>query len=467
MERKKKQMSMPMAAGILIVVVSMVLACIKTGVGIVVPLFLSWFLMFLVCKLKGYDFDQVFGVGLDAMRKAGGAMMIMIAVGLLVGVMISSGTIPAFIYYGLMVINPQIFLLCAVVVTALMALVTGTSYGSAASAGIAMMGIGTAMGIPTGMVGAAVITGALLGDKLSPLSDVPNLCSALVDGDLFKNIRYNLWTSVIPFVISCIIFLIMGMSFGGSAYDRSAVDQVMTTLAENFRISWVAMIPVAAVIALLVLKVPSVPAIMGGALVSAAVACFYQGMNGAAVFSSMYSGYAINTGVEVVDNLLNRGGLISMAQSIFILISAVTLGGMLDEVGVINAFLDPIIPKLNSVSKIIGATLLTNCFINMVGSAAWLSNILTAQLMGPIFKKEGLEPELLSRTMEDGYVFGTIIFPWHAMTIYFTGVLGCTWASYMPYMFFSYLVPVFTMVCAFTGLGMYQKGKSAGQKGAV
>ncbi len=463
MEEQKKQVSLSLAVVIMITIIATLLACVKGGVGIVVPLFLGWAVVYCFSRILGYDFDQVFAAGLNALRKASGALMIMISVGMLVGAMISAGTIPAFIYYGLKIINPRVFLLCCCIITAVMALATGTSYGSAASAGIALMGIGTAMGMPVGMVAAAVLCGALFGDKISPLSDVPVLCSGLVDGELFKSIRYSLWTSVPPYVISCVIFLFLGFKFGGNNYDPSTVNEVLVGLSSNFHISVIALLPIVAVIALLVLKVQSVPAIMGGAVFAALIAIFYQGMEPGAAFAAMYKGFSIDTGVKVVDSLLNRGGISSMAQCSFILIGAVVLGGMLDEMGVINAFLKPVIPKLNSEPKIIGATLLTSCFINAIGSAAWLAHILTAKLMGPVFKKNEIEPELLSRTMEDAYCFGTIIFPWHAMTIYFTGVLGCTWSDYMPYIFFNYLTPVFTILCAVTGIGMYHKshGKKA------
>lgn len=461
---KEKKTTLPLAVLVMVIIMAMMIGSIKLGIGIVVPLFLCWFVVYCFSRYLGYDFDKVFAKGMDAFRKASGALSIILTVGILIGSLIAAGTIPAFIYYGLKLINPKIFLFCSVLITALMALVTGTSYGSAASAGIAMMGIGTAMGMPTGMVAAAVITGALFGDKLSPLSDIPVLCTGLVEGDLFKNIKYNLWTSVPPFIISLVIFLFMGMRFDSGNYDAAAVNEVLETLSANFHISPLALLPAVAVVIMLVLKVPSVPAILGGSLVGTAVAVGYQGLSFKTALSCMYGGFSIETGVEVVDKLLNRGGLSSMMSSVYILIGAVILGGMLDAIGVINAFLAPIIPKLNSEKRIIGATFATAAFINLVGSAAWLSNILTSQLMLPIYKKNNMEPELLSRTMEDCYIFATIIFPWHAMTVYFTSVLGCTWSSYMPYLFYSYLTPVFTLICTMTGIGMYHKKEKNNEK---
>lgn len=464
MEEQDRELSLPMALVILVTVIVVLLLCVKVKIGIVVPLFLSWLIIYCYARLLGYDYDTVFNSGLDAMRKASGAMGIMIAVGMLVGTMIAAGTIPAFIYYGLQLLNPKIFLACCCIITAMMALATGTSYGAAASAGIALMGVGTAMGMPTGMVAAAVVTGALFGDKISPLSDVPVLCSGLVDCDVFQNIRATLWTSIPSFVISCVIFLFLGFQYGGSNYDASSVNQVLTTLATNFHISPIALLPIVAVIVLLILKVPSVPAIMGGAVFSVLIAVCYQGMEPTAVFACMYKGFSLKTGVTVVDKLLNRGGIVSMAQNIFILISAVTLGGMLDDMGVIRAFLKPLLPKLDSEPKIVGATLLTSGLINAVGSAAWLANILTAKLMGPLYKDHHMRPEILARTLEDAYCFTTVIFPWHAMTIYFSGVLDYSWSEFMPYSFFCFITPIFTMLYAITGIGMYHDKKLADAK---
>lgn len=450
-----------MALVIMLVVMVLMLSCIKLGVGIVIPLFVLWFVMYLFCRALKIDFDPVFAGGMDALRKAMGAMTIIAAVGLLVGAFMSAGTIPAFIYYGLKLMSPKIFLPASVIICIIMAFVTGTSYGTVASAGIALVGIGTAMGVPLGMTAGAILTGALIGDKLSPLSDVPNLVSGLTDSDMFKMIKYMLWTTVIPGAISIVIFYFLGLRFDGANYDASSVNLILDTLTDHFHISIVALIPAIIVILLLVLKIQSVPAIIGGSVVGVLVSVLYQGHNLKDAVSCMYGGFSIETGVQVVDNLLNRGGLTSMAQAIFIMIGAVILGGMLDAMGVINAVLKPVLPKLNSEPKIVAASLGTACFINLVGSAAWLSNILTAKLMLPLYDKYDIDHEILGRTMEDGYVFGTIIFPWHAMTIYFTGVLGCTWAEYMPYIFYSYLTPIFTLLCAFTGIGMYHAAKKS------
>lgn len=460
-ETPKKQVTIVQASFILLLLVGMILVFIKAGSSIIIPLLFSWFLLYFFVRIFGMSYDAVFSAGMDALRKASGAMCILLSVGVLIGGMIASGTIQTFVYYGLKIINPGIFLLCSCVITMIMTLAVGTNYGSVASVGIALMGIGTAMEIPTGMVAAAVLTGGFLGNQLSPLADTPVLCCGLVDGNLFRHIRYSLWTTIPSFVIACIIFTIMGMQFGANTYDVSSVNQVLQVLADNFKISPIALIPVLVIIVLLILKMPAVPSIIGGAIAAALVAIFYQGQEISVVLTSLYRGYTIDSSSEIVNTLLNRGGIISMAESVFILISAVSFGGMLEEMGVINAFLKPIVPKLDTVPKIIGATILTEYFINAVGSALWLAHILTAKMFIPIYKKKNLASEMLSRTMSDAGI-ATIVFPWHAMTVYFTGVLGCEWSSYMPYIFMTYIAPVIAMICAFTGIGMYYTNRKEG-----
>ncbi|NQZ90971.1 MAG: Na+/H+ antiporter NhaC [Moritella sp.] len=446
---------------IITVVISIMVIPLMNGASLVIPLFIIWPILYLFMMIFKFDYKKAESDAFDSLRKTMSTLMIVASVGILVGAWIASGTIPTLIYYGLKMINPQYFLPITLIITSIMSIATGTSYGSAASVGIAMMGIGAAMGLDLGMVGGAVICGALFGDKMSPLSDTTNVCPAVTGGTLFTHIKTMLWTMVPAYIITLIIFLILGMQFDIGAYNADSVTSVTNIIDANFNVSFIALLPVITVIALLLLKVDTLPALFMGAISGLLVAVLYQGMNVVAVLDIMVKGFSIDTGDDFVDKLLNRGGLVSMAVTFFMILYSIVMGGMLESIGVMDALIGKVTKKVDTVFKLVVATMVTSYAAAIFTCSGNASHVLTGKMLSPLYKEKGIAPEVCSRTMEDCATLGGALIPW-VNGIYFSGVLGISILDYVPYLFLTYLTPLFTLFFAATGIAIYyvdRKGK--------
>lgn len=446
------------------VVIAWLVVCVRSGASLAVPMLCTWAIIFGFCKIRKLDFGKVQTSMFDAIRSALGAIMILLVVGLMVGTWIASGTIPTIIYVGLRLINPKIFLLCAMIICSLLSLATGTSYGSAGSAGIAMMAIGEAMGIPVGMTAGAVLCGALFGDKLSPFSDTTNMAPAMAGGDLFKHIRSMLYTTIPTYVISAVLFVVLGLRYGSANYDPTLINETCEGIRANFNISPLTMIPVAVVIVLLLFKVDAVPAILLGGIAGLAVAVPLQGESFTDMLGIAYSGFTMESGSELIDKLLNRGGITSMSSTAYVMIFAVGLGGALESLGVLHHLTDPVVSKIRSIPQLIGSTLVVSYACGMIGCTMAMDHVLTGKIMAPVYKEKGVAPEVLSRTMEDCGTVGAVLYPWHTSSIYFCGVLGVTYLQYLPFAFMSYLAPIAAMICALTGFGIFYSDRKLAEK---
>lgn len=446
------------------VVIAWLVVCVRSGASLAVPMLCTWAIIFGFCKIRKLDFGKVQTSMFDAIRSALGAIMILLVVGLMVGTWIASGTIPTIIYVGLRLINPKIFLLCAMIICSLLSLATGTSYGSAGSAGIAMMAIGEAMGIPVGMTAGAVLCGALFGDKLSPFSDTTNMAPAMAGGDLFKHIRSMLYTTIPTYVISAVLFVVLGLRYGSANYDPTLINETCEGIRANFNISPLTMIPVAVVIVLLLFKVDAVPAILLGGIAGLAVAVPLQGESFTDMLGIAYSGFTMESGSELIDKLLNRGGITSMSSTAYVMIFAVGLGGALESLGVLHHLTDPVVSKIRSIPQLIGSTLVVSYACGMIGCTMAMDHVLTGKIMASVYKEKGVAPEVLSRTMEDCGTVGAVLYPWHTSSIYFCGVLGVTYLQYLPFAFMSYLAPIAAMICALTGFGIFYSDRKLAEK---
>lgn len=456
---EKKQVTFAQGLVVLLCIVALIIYCARVGASSNMAMGLTWVIIYLFCVVCKFNYSEVQSAGFDAIRSTFGASMILLSVGMLVGSWISSGTIPTMIYYGLALINPKIMLLCALLITSLMSVFTGTSYGSAASAGIAMMGIGLSMGLPAGMLAGAILCGATFGDKISPLSDTTNVCPALCGGTLFAHIRSQLFTTGPAYIVCIIVFTILGSRYSGGGSDMSAITETMEACAANFVISPLCLLPMVFVIVLLVCKVDVIPAIMLSSVSGGVVSMLVQGNDFVSVIAHMWGGYALTSGNEIVDKLMNRGSITSMTGTVVLTLFAIGMGGMLEYMGVLHVLVRGILDKLSSPLRLVAATMLVSYLGGALTAAMTSANVITGKLMSPIYREKGLAPEVCSRTMEDTGTIGGVLMPWHSNSIYYAGVLGCAWAEFVPYCILSYTVPIFSLICAATGIGIFYINK--------
>lgn len=432
-------------------IVILLVICVMGKVGLQVPLFLSWFIMYLYAILKKIDYREIETVALDTIRSGFQAVMILLAVGALIGAWIICGTVPTLIYYGLELVNPNFFLLTTLLFCSIISLATGTSYGTAGTGGLAMMGIGLGLGFPPEITAGAVIAGALFGDKLSPFSDTTNLSAAMAGADLFDHVKHMLYTTTPSYIISAIVFTIMGFKFGGANFDQSSVTAAMNALSANFIITPVLLIPIIVVITLLVKRFPAVQSILVGALLGVIFALIYQNATLIKSLSVLWSGFKINSDIVFVSKLLNRGGIVDMTGIAMIMIFAMGLGGMLEKTGILQALLRPLVDKITSTGRLILSTCVISYIASMIGSTQAFSHVMTGKLLKPVFEEKGLAARNLSRTMEDSGTLCGVLIPWHTNSVFMAGVLGVPSLAFIPYCFFSWITPIIAIIYGYTG----------------
>ena len=379
---------------------------------------------------------------------------LLMAIGVMIGTWLQSGTIATIIVGGLRLIDPTWLLPLTLLFCAVLSLVTGTSYGSVGSAGVAMMAIGNAMGINPGMVAGAVICGSMFGDKISPLSDTTNLAPAVAGAKLGDHVRSMLWTTLPPFLISLILFTILGIRQTSGDYSAGDLNLYIEALNGEFQLGFVTLIPAVLIIVLLLLKVDAIVALGISAVAAGAVSVSWQGASLQSVIQIAYSGYT--TGIEngILQTILNRGGMSSMLQYVAIICFAVGMGGMLEKLGVLENILEMIMSHIRSDGTLILATLLVGYVVSLISCSQPMAHVLTGRLMAPLFRDRKVAPEILSRCLEDAGTLAGPMIPWHGYCVYMSGTLGVAWAAFFPYLFLLYLTPFFSVFYGFTGISI-------------
>lgn len=388
------------------------------------------------------------------------AILILVIVGLLIGVWIASGVVPIMIFYGLKILAPGYFLVATCLICALISLATGSSWSTAATVGLAMMGVGHALNINPGMTAGAVISGSYFGDKMSPLSDTTNLAPAVAGTQLFTHIRHMVYTTLPALIIALIIFMIIGLltPTTGSVKTPEYV-QMLETLQATFNLTpWLLVAPVM-VLYLVWKKTPALPALAVGVLVGALLLLLFQrstggieGGNIGRLISSLYDGYISNTGVESIDQLLSRGGLTYMYDTIALIIVALAFGGIMEASGMLECIAASILKLARSTGSLITATILSCFGMNALASDQYLAIIIPGRMYRSAFFKRGLHPKNLSRALEDSATLTSPLIPWNTCGAYMSRVLGVDCFTYLPFAFLNLLSPCVSIFYGFTGI---------------
>mgnify|MGYP005765443513 FL=1 len=452
---QEKKLNKLQSVILLVFIIFAVAICIllKTG-GPMIGLFMSWIIIYLFCKILRIEFGRIIGGAYEAIRVVVPTVCLLMAIGVMIGTWLQSGTIATIIVGGLRLIDPTWLLPLTLLFCAVLSLVTGTSYGSVGSAGVAMMAIGNAMGIHPGMVAGAVICGSMFGDKISPLSDTTNLAPAVAGAKLGDHVRSMLWTTLPPFLISLILFTILGIRQTSGDYNAGDLNLYIEALNGEFQLGLVTLIPAVLIIVLLLLKVEAIVALGISAVAAGAVSVFWQGASLQSVIQIAYNGYT--TGIEngILQTILNRGGMSSMLQYVAIICFAVGMGGMLEKLGVLENILEMIVSHIRSDGTLILATLLVGYVVSLISCSQPMAHVLTGRLMAPLFRDRKVAPEILSRCLEDAGTLAGPMIPWHGYCVYMSGTLGVAWAAFFPYLFLLYLTPFFSVFYGFTGISI-------------
>ncbi|UNP87241.1 Na+/H+ antiporter NhaC [Staphylococcus equorum] len=416
-----------------------------------IPLMIGTAVAIIITMLHGYAFSEVEEMMYKGIRHALPAIVIIILVGLVIGSWIGSGVVATMIYYGLQLIDPRYFLVVVIVLCGIVALAIGSSWSTMATVGVASMGIGLSMGISPGMVAGAVICGSYFGDKMSPLSDTTNLASGLSGVNLFEHIQHMFFTTIPALVISLVAFFFIGIRFGDKNFDTKNIDEILTTMQDSFVITpWLLIVPLA-VIALVVVKVPAIPAICVGIILGFFAQLFIQGDSIVDGLTALQTGYTIESGNELVDELFNRGGLESMFYTISLTLVAMTFGGVLEYSGMLTALISVILKFAKSTGSLIASVIVSCIGTNFACSEQYISIIVPSRMYAGAFKKKNLHAKNLSRALEDGGTLTSVFVPWNTCGVFIASTLGVSVIEYAPYAILNYTVPVISIIFGYIG----------------
>ncbi|MGD8780297.1 MAG: Na+/H+ antiporter NhaC [Ignavibacteria bacterium] len=399
----------------------------------------------------GYNWKEMETGIMDSIRKGMSAMSVVIIVGILVGTWIICGTIPMLIYYGLEIITPSYFLITACIVASIVSLVTGTSYGTAGTIGIAFIGIAQGLGIPLGQAAGAIVAGAYFGDKLSPFSDTTNLAPVAAKSNLFDHIRHLLWTTTPAWLLGLLVYLLIGLNYQPDMYNQENLNTILTTIESNFTFHWLLLLPPVIILYLTIKKKPPIPGMLVSSLAAIILALFFQD---AAIKDSVYSsvfGYKADTGVEIVDNLLSRGGMIHMMQITLIAFCAFAFAGIAQITGMLDVILKSISKFTLTVGRLIASTVLACISTAIITGSSFLAILIPGELFAPLYKEKNIAAKNLSRTTEDAGTVIVPLVPWSIAGVYMAGTLGVDTLEYAPWAIMCYTGFIFSLIYGFTG----------------
>jgi len=381
-------------------------------------------------------------------------IMILLLVGALAGTWLISGVIPAMVYYGLQVLSPEIFLPASVIIAAIISIATGSSWTTSATVGIALIGIGTALGISGGMIAGAVISGAYFGDKMSPLSDTTNLAPAMAGTDLFTHIRYMAWTTVPTIIITLIVFSIISMTL--ETTGDADVSGLLTTIDATFNTTpWLFIVPLI-VIALILLKTKPLIALATGVLSAGVFAFIFQPeilqqintSSFSAILSAVFTDTAITTTNETLNELFSSGGVVGMLWTILLIMCAMVFGGVMDAIGALARITRELLKLATTIFGLFASTVISCLGLNTIASDQYLAIVIPGKMFKKAYEDRGLAPENLSRTLEDSGTVTSVLIPWNTCGAYQSGVLGVGVAEYFFFAIFNWLSPFMTLLFA-------------------
>jgi NhaC family Na+:H+ antiporter len=430
-----------------------------------IALLLSAGVAAIVAMFAGSKWKDLFDGVVTSIGSALPALLILLMIGALAGTWLISGVVPAMIYYGLEVLHPTIFLFATCVVCAIVSLATGSSWTTVATVGVALMGIGRILGFSDGMIAGSIISGAYFGDKMSPLSDTTNLAPAMAGTDLVTHIKHMMWTTFPSFIIACLIFLILGFTVDASA-NIEGVKLLQTAIESKFTINlWLFLVPVA-VILLIVRKVPAVPALMAGALLGGLFAIFFQpqliadlASSGAGFWKASYmvvvdamtTDVAVSSGNAMADELLSSSGMNGMLGTIWLIVCAMSFGGVMEASGMLERIAKTILHLAESTGSLIASTAATCLTFNVTASDQYLAIVVPGRMFAKEYERRGLAPENLSRALEDSGTVTSALVPWNTCGAYHAGVLGVATGTYLPFAFFNLISPIMTVAYGYLG----------------
>lgn len=400
----------------------------------------------------GYTWSELEEGVLQTIKMAMSAIIIIMVIGMLVAMWTAAGIIPTMIYYGLQILSPGFFLVAAFLICCVVSLATGSSWSTVATVGIALMGIGTALGVSVPMIGGAIISGSYFGDKMSPLSDTTNLAPAMAEADLFDHIRHMVYTTAPSALIAVVIYWILGMQFASKELDTKAISELLTVIDQMFFISPILLIIPMSVIAMIIFKIPAIPGLFAATVAGAVFAMVFQDAELGALIDIANNGYILESGIETVDELISGGGMQSMMWTTSLTLCAMTYGGIMEKTGMLNVIAEKILQRAKSTGDLILATIISCYGVVLISGDQYLSIVIPGRMFKDAYKERNLHPKNLSRCLEDAGTLASPLIPWSSCGAFMMMTLGLSPWTYVPFCFLNYLNPIISIILGYTGL---------------
>lgn len=439
---------------IVVLIVSLSIAIIFYESSPHIPLIIAAVAATITALSIGFKWEYLEKGFIDTIQMSMQAIIILMIIGVLIGAWILSGTVPTMIYYGLKILSPGIFLVATCIICAIVSLATGSSWTTAGTVGIALMGVGIGLGIPTPMIAGAIISGAYFGDKMSPLSDTTNLAPAMAGSNLFDHIKHMFYTTTPSFIISLILFAILGMKYAGQELDVSKLNIIFDGLKASGAINPILLLPPVIVIILVIKKMPAIPGLLIGVATGVLLAVLVQGANYGDIVNVLNDGYVSETGIEVVDELLTRGGLQGMMYTVSLIMCAMIFGGVMEKAGFLNVIAEKLLKLAVNTGSLVLITIISCIVINVLAGDQYLSIVISGRMYKDEYAKRGLAPKNLSRALEDSGTLTSPFIPWNTCGAFMSTTLGVSCFLYAPFCFLNYINPIISIVYGYTGFSM-------------
>ncbi|RMG93414.1 MAG: Na+/H+ antiporter NhaC [Deltaproteobacteria bacterium] len=432
-----------------------------------VPLVLAAAAAALVARRFGHDIARIERGLAEGVSAGLPAIFVLMTIGMLMGTWLASGTVQALIYWGLGLLSPRVFLAATCLVCSLVSLVSGSSWSTAGTIGLALVGVGDALGIDPAMTAGAVVSGAYFGDKLSPLSDTTNLAPAVAGADLFVHIRHMLWTTVPSWVLALGLYTALGFGLAeGPVHDVAPLRAALDT---HFGPGPLHLVPPGVVALLIARRHRPLPALLAGVLAGAVVA-LAQGVSVGTVVTAATSGYVSTTGVGELDALLSRGGMLSLGSTVFLIVCALAFGGVLEATGMLEVLAAALLRRARTTGRLVAATVASAFGMNVVAADQYISIVVPGRMLAPAYRARGLAPQNLSRALEDGGTITSPLVPWNTCGAFMAATLMVPTFAYAPYAFLNLLNPLLSILYGITGFSMVPAAAEAstdeGERGA-
>ena len=461
-EKKERQPRKPKmweaCIPVFVLLFTMVMGTIVWGIEPHVPLVLSCIATALMAAVCGYNWEAIITGALDSIKSAVEALMIIMCVGMLIGSWVWAGTMPAMVYYGLEMISPGAFLVVGAILCGIVGLATGSSWTASGTVGVALMGVAMGLGIDAPIAAGMVISGAYMGDKLSPLSDSTNVAAAAAGTPLYDHVGAMMTTTIPSFCLALVGYGIVGaVVIDKDGYDPTLAQSIQDAIADTFNLSPWLMIPVLVVLYGAIKRIPAIPSLLLAAAFGCAIAMIAQGATLAEVLGALQYGYEADTGNAIADKLLNRGGIDSMMWTISLIMFALAYGGMLEKCGFVETLMGGFVKRVKTLGGLVASTIVTGIICDVILTDQYLAIMIPGRIFSGEFDKRGVSRSFLSRTTEDGATLWSPMIPWNGCGAYQSATLGVSNWAFMPWAFMNLINPVLAIVITYLGIGVKYK----------